>query len=93
MVSAPAAEDDVVVGKNSSGFGPIQVADEMLDAIGIDPVEVRLEPEIGHFRREAVVGRGPLQHDQTRRRGRTAIDHMNMFRRIKAPAKKDDVHG
>ena len=63
VASAPVAENDVVVGKNSSGVGSIQLADEMLVAVGIDPLEVRLEPEIGHFRGEAIVGRGPLQHD------------------------------
>ena len=66
-------------------LGPIQLADEMLVAVGIDPLEVRLEPETGHLRREVVVAFRPLQDDRARRRGRTvAIDHMNMFCRIKA---------
>src|SRR5262245_38909069 len=36
-------------------LGPIQMADEMLVAVGIDPLEVRLQPEIGHLRREMIV--------------------------------------
>ena len=74
-------------------LGPIELADEMLVAVGIDPLEVRLEPETGHIRREAVVAGGSLQHDQTGRRGRTAIDHMNMFPGLKGYPKRDHVHG
>ena len=63
VVSAPAAEDDVVVGKNSSGLVRYSWPMRCSLLSEIDPLEVRLEPEIGHFRREAIVGRGPLQHD------------------------------
>ena len=84
VVSAPAAEDDVVVGKNSSGLS-VRYRWPMRCSTLAELTQLRSasSPRAVICRREAVVARGSLQHDQTRRRGRTAIDHMNMFRRIK----------